>query len=78
MKPLLATDFFNFAVRSARETWPIDPLRHPVVSPPITATDGPRECCAAFAAPDEIVDGSTIYRCGVCGRLFAVPHHGGR
>jgi hypothetical protein len=28
----------------------------------------------AFAAPDEIVNGSTIYRCGLCGRLFAVPH----
>jgi hypothetical protein len=69
-----ALDLFAFAARTARETWPIDRLTQPVTSPPITAKDGPRECCAQFAAPDEIVNGSTIYRCGVCGRLFAVPH----
>jgi hypothetical protein len=67
-------DLFAFGVRTARETWPIDPIKQAVTSPPITATDGPRECCRQFAAPDEISHGSTIYRCGLCGRLFAVPH----
>lgn len=52
----------------------LPPLRAAVVSPPITASDGPRECCAKFAAVEEIAGGRSIWKCGVCRRLFAVPH----
>lgn len=75
MKPMMKPDdLFAFAAATARETFAITPLRHAVVQPPITAKDGPRPCCSDFAAPDEISNGSTIYRCGICQRLFAVPH----
>jgi hypothetical protein len=69
-----ALDIFAFGVRTARETWPIDPIKQAVTSPPITATDGPRECCASYAAVVETTDQRSIWKCAFCRRMFHVPH----
>jgi hypothetical protein len=52
-----------------RDTWP----GRPVASPP-PKTDGPTRCCAMHAAVIACSTEDSLWRCGICGRLWSVQN----